>query len=124
MRNFIFLVQAITGRLKKIISLIIKQVCLLNSNFEIQTHALKYQYLLFNVFWLRKVNLNFFNISRGHGGFDISLKKIIYPPMSIGNSLGEYEKGQIDAYFLIEINVKQIGAILDRSKTAIKNYLA
>ncbi|KKO73892.1 hypothetical protein AAJ76_184000423 [Vairimorpha ceranae] len=41
--------------------------------------------------------------------------------MSIGNSLGEYEKGQIDAYFLIEINIKQIGTILDRSKTAIRN---
>ena len=68
--------------------------------------------------------LNFFNVSRGHDGFDISLKKIIYPPMSIGNSLGEYEKGQIDAYFLIEINIKQIGTILDRSKTAIRNYLA
>ena len=44
--------------------------------------------------------------------------------MSKGKFLGEYEKGQIDAYFLIEINIKQIGTILDRSKTAIRNYLA
>ena len=67
------------------------------------------------------MNLNFFNVSQGHDGFDVFLKKIIHPPMSIGNSLGGYEKGQIDAYFLIEINVKQIDAILDRSKTAIRN---
>ena len=65
--------------------------------------------------------LNFFNFSRGHDGYDVFLKKIIYPPMSIGNSLGEYEKGQIDAHFLIEINIKQIGTILGRSKTAIRN---
>ena len=64
---------------------------------------------------------NFFNFSQGHDGFDVFLKKIIYPPMSIGNSLGEYEKGQIDAHFLIEINIKQIGTILGRSKTAIRN---
>ena len=51
----------------------------------------------------------------------VFLKKIIYPLMSKGKFLGEYEKGQIDAYFLIEINVKQIDAILDRSKTAIRN---
>ena len=72
-------------------------------------------------FYLKRGILNFFNFSRGHGGFDVSLKKIIYPPMSIGNSLGEYEKGQIDAHFLIEINIKQIGTILGRSKTAIRN---
>ena len=70
------------------------------------------------------MNLNFFNFSQGHDGFDVFLKKIIYPLMSKGKFLGEYEKGQIDAYFLIEINIKQIGTILDRSKTAIRNYLA
>ncbi|KKO73749.1 hypothetical protein AAJ76_2580001057 [Vairimorpha ceranae] len=39
-----------------------------------------------------------------------------------GKSLGEYEKGQIDAYFLIRKNIKQIGAMLDRSTTVIRNY--
>ncbi|KKO73810.1 hypothetical protein AAJ76_2220001600 [Vairimorpha ceranae] len=43
--------------------------------------------------------------------------------MSKGKFLGEYEKGQIDAYFLIEINIKQIGLMLDRIRTAIRNYL-
>ena len=42
--------------------------------------------------------------------------------MSRGKFLGEYEKGQIDAYFLIGKNIKQISAILDRSMTAIRNY--
>ena len=67
---------------------------------------------------------NFSNVPQVHDGFDVFLKKIIYPLMSKGKFLGEYEKGQIDAYFLIEINIKQIGTILDRSKTAIRNYLA
>ncbi|KKO73667.1 hypothetical protein AAJ76_330000369, partial [Vairimorpha ceranae] len=43
--------------------------------------------------------------------------------MSKGKFLGEYEKGQIDAYFQIGKNIKQISAILDRSRTAIRNYL-
>jgi len=45
------------------------------------------------------VNLNFFNFSQAHDGFDVFLKKIIYLIMSKGKSLDEYEKGQIDAYF-------------------------
>ena len=43
--------------------------------------------------------------------------------MSKGKFLGEHEKGQIDAYFQIGKNIKQISAILDRSRTAIRNYL-
>ena len=43
--------------------------------------------------------------------------------MSKWKFLGEYEKGQIDAYFQIEKNLKQTGAILERSRTAIKNYV-
>ena len=67
--------------------------------------------------------LNFFNFSQGHDGFDVFLKKIIYPLMSKWKFLGEYKKGQIDAYFLIGKNIKQINAILERSKTAIRNYV-
>ena len=66
---------------------------------------------------------NFSNVPQVHDGFDVFLKKIIYPLMSKGKFLGEYEKGQIDAYFLIEINIKQIGLMLDRIRTAIRNYL-
>ena len=72
-------------------------------------------------FYLKRGILNFFNFSRGHDGYDVFVKKVIYPLMSKGKFLGEYEKGQIDAYFLIEINIKQIGTLLDRSKTAIRN---
>ena len=43
--------------------------------------------------------------------------------MNKGKFLGEYEKGQIDAYFQIGKNIKQISTILDRSRTAIRNYL-
>ena len=43
--------------------------------------------------------------------------------MSKGKSLDEYEKRHIDAYFQIGKNTKQISAILDRSRTAIRNYL-
>ena len=43
--------------------------------------------------------------------------------MRKGKFLGEYEKKQIDAYFQIGKNTKQISAILDRSRTAIRNYL-
>ena len=43
--------------------------------------------------------LNFFNFFQGHDGYDVFLKKVIYPLMSKGKFLGEYEKGQIDAYF-------------------------
>ena len=68
------------------------------------------------------MNLNFFNFSQGHDGFDVFLKKIIYPLMSKGKLIVEYEKGQIDAYFQIGKNIKQISAILDRSMTAIRNY--
>ena len=124
MRNFIFLVQVISGRLKKIISLTIKRDVSFNSNFKIQTHALNNNIFYLIFLYLKKVILNFFNFSRGHDGYDVFLKKVIYPLMSKGKFLGEYEKGQIDAYFLIEINIKQIGTILDRSKTAIRNYLA
>ena len=69
------------------------------------------------------MNLNFFNFSQGHDGFDVFLKKIIYPLMSKGKLIVEYEKGQIDAYFQIGKNIKQISVILDRSRTAIRNYL-
>ena len=51
------------------------------------------------------------------------MKKIIYPLMSKWKFLGEYEKRHIDAYFLIGKNFRQIGAILDRSRTSIRNYL-
>ena len=64
---------------------------------------------------------NFFNFFQGHDDFEVFLKKIIYLLMSKGKFLGEYEKGQIDAYFLIGKNFKQIGAILDRSRIAIRN---
>ena len=43
--------------------------------------------------------------------------------MSKGKLIGEYEKGQIDAYFQIGKNIKEISVILDRSRTAIRNYL-
>ena len=67
--------------------------------------------------------LDFLNFSQGHDGFEVFLKKIIYFLMSKWKFLGEYEKGQIDAYFQIGKNIKQIGAILERSRTAIKNYV-
>ena len=75
------------------------------------------------MFFDSKSNLNFFNFSQGHDGFDVFLKKITYLLMNKGKFLGEYEKGQIDAYFQIGKNIKQISVILDRSRTAIRNYL-
>ena len=73
-------------------------------------------------FLIKKKNLNFFNFSQGHDGFDVFLKKIIYLLMSKGKSLGEYEKGQIDAYNLSGKNIKQIGIVLGRSRITTRNY--
>ena len=43
--------------------------------------------------------------------------------MSKGKSLDEYEKGQIDAYFKQEKNIKQISVRFGRDRTEIRNYL-